>query len=238
MIKISDLSVKDHEGKLLLKEIDLDIKRGETTLICGEPGSGKTILLKAIKGLLGDDLSLEGDIESEGKIGMVFQEPEKQVVRRKVKLDVAFELENAGLSVQKMEKRIDRYSSILKTDHLLDRNIDELSHGEITKVALLSTMVSEPDIILLDEPLSPLDRRNQKLVLESIHKLKEQDITVIIAEHDIRDMYHYADKVILLKEGKLKRSGTPKEMYVELVKHGIKVPFEMGLKAHLEGEGI
>ncbi|MFW5952802.1 MAG: energy-coupling factor ABC transporter ATP-binding protein [Candidatus Natronoplasma sp.] len=238
MIKINDLSVKDYEGKLLLKDIDLEINRGETTLVCGEPGSGKTILLKAIKGLLGDGLSLEGDIESKGKMGMVFQEAEKQVVRRKVRLDVAFELENAGLSVQKMRERIDRYSSILKADHLLDRNIDELSHGEITKVALLSTIVSEPDIILLDEPLSSLDSRNQKLVLESIYNLKEQGITVIIAEHDIRDMFTEADKVILLKDGKIKQSGRPEDMYVELVKHGIKIPFERELKAHLEEEKI
>lgn len=238
MIRINDFSVKDHEGRLLLKVPELNIDRGETILICGEPGSGKTLLLKAIKGLLGDGLSLEGDIEREGKIGMVFQEPEKQVVRRKVKLDVAFELENAGLPVQKMEERIDRYSSILKAEHLLDRNIEELSHGEITKVALLSALVPEPDMILLDEPLSPLDRRNQKIVLGSINKLREQGITVIIAEHDIRDMYDEADKVILLKDSKIKRMGRPGEMSAELVKHGIKIPFETELKAHLEEEKI
>ncbi len=237
MIRIDNLSIKDYEGKLLLKGIDLSINKGETTLICGEPGSGKTLLLKAIKGVIGDGLDSEGSIKKRGKIGMVFQEPEKQIVRKKVKLDVAFELENAALSVQEIEERIEKYSKTLKAEHLLDRRIDELSHGELTKVALLSTLVIEPSVVLLDEPLSPLDHRNQKIVLESIRKLKEKGITIVIAEHDIRDLYEECDRTVLLKEGEMKKHGQPEEMYEELIKNGIKLPFELELRAHSKEDG-
>ena len=235
MIEIDDLSVKTHEGKLLLNDIDLHIKRGETTLICGEPGSGKTLLLKSIKELLEDGLNLEGKIEKNGKVGIVFQEPEKQIVRRKVRSDVAFELENSSLPREKIEKRIQKYSSMLKADHLLDRDIEELSHGEVTKVAILSTIVSEPDIILLDEPLSPLDYRNQMIVLDVIEKLKKEGITILIAEHDIRDLYDRCERIVLLKSGRLTGAGKPDDMLKSLLMNGIKLPFELELNNYRVG---
>lgn len=235
MIEIDDLSVKTHEGKLLLDDINLNIDSGETTLICGEPGSGKTLLLKSIKELLGDGLNVKGKIKKNGKVGIVFQEPEKQIVRRKVKSDVAFELENAALPRDEIEKRIQKYSSMLKADHLLDRKIDELSHGEVTKVAILSTVVSEPDVILLDEPLSPLDYRNQMVVLDVIKKLKEEGITILIAEHDIRDLYDRCDRVVLLESGRLIGSGRPDDMLRTLLMSGIKLPFELELKNYRVG---
>lgn len=236
MIEIYDLSVKTHEGKLLLNGLNLHIKKGETTLICGEPGSGKTLLLKAIKELLSDGLAVEGSIKKNGKIGIVFQEPEKQIVRRNVRSDVAFELENSALPVDEMKSRIKKYSSMLKADHLLDRNIDELSHGEVTKVAILSTIVSEPDVILLDEPLSPLDYRNQMLVLDCIEKLKEEGMTILIAEHDIRDLYEKSDRIVLLKDGNLIGSGEPDSMLGSLVMSGIKLPFELELRNYSGGK--
>ncbi len=238
MIEIDKLSVKDYEGKLLLEELDLKINRGETTLICGEPGSGKTILLKAVKGILGGGLKTEGEIKRKGRIGIVFQEPEKQIVRRNVRLDAAFELENRGLPLDEIKDRIKKYSKMLKADHLLNRDIEELSHGELTKVALLSTMVTEPEIILLDEPLSPLDHKNQKIVLESIKKLKKEGITIVIAEHDIRDLYGESDRVILLKDGKIDSTGGIEEMSSTLIRNGIKLPFELELKAHSGGDTL
>lgn len=233
MIEIDDLTVKTHEGKLLLNAIDLSINRGETVLICGEPGSGKTLLLKAIKELLEDGLSVEGKIERNGKVGIVFQEPEKQIVRRKVRSDVAFELENSAMPIDEIEKRIKKYSSMLNADHLLDRKIDELSHGEITKVAILSMIVSEPDVILLDEPLSPLDYRNQMVVLDAIEELKNEGISILIAEHDIRDLYDKCDRIVLLKSGRLIGSGKPEDMLRTLMMSGIRLPFELELENYI-----
>lgn len=229
MIEIDNLSVKTHEGRLLLNDLDLHIKRGETTLLCGEPGSGKTLLLKAVKELLSDGLKVEGKIKKNGKVGIVFQEPEKQIVRRKVRSDIAFELENSGLPRDEIKRRIEKYSKTLQAEHLLDRNIDELSHGELTKIAILSTIVSEPDVILLDEPLSPLDYRNQMLVFDIIKKLKKEGITILIAEHDIRDLYGISDRIVLLKEGRLIGIGKPDEMLRTLLMSGIKLPFEIEL---------
>ncbi|MFW6375645.1 MAG: energy-coupling factor ABC transporter ATP-binding protein [Thermoplasmatota archaeon] len=233
MIEIDDLTVKTHEGKLLLNAIDLSINKGETVLICGEPGSGKTLLLKAIKELLEDGLSVEGKIERNGKVGIVFQEPEKQIVRRKVRSDVAFELENSAMPIDEIEKRIKKYSSMLNADHLLDRKIDELSHGEITKVAILSMIVSEPDVILLDEPLSPLDYRNQMVVLDAIEELKNEGISILIAEHDIRDLYDKCDRIVLLKSGRLIGSGKPEDMLRTLMMSGIRLPFELELENYI-----
>ncbi|MFP4002044.1 MAG: energy-coupling factor ABC transporter ATP-binding protein [Thermoplasmata archaeon] len=236
MIEIDSLSIKDRKGNRLLDEMEFYIDSEDLTIICGQPGSGKTLLMKAMKGIISEDLKLEGKIRKKGDIGLIFQEPRKQMVRRNVKMEAAFDLENKALSREMIEARIEKYSDFLGAKDLLHKDIDELSHGELTKVAILSTLVREPDILLLDEPISTLDHDNRMMLLNIIRGLRKRDTKVLIAEHDIRDLVEITDKIILLKDGSVLSIGEPEEMKLSLYKEGVKIPFEWKLDILTEEE--
>ncbi len=239
MIEISSFSIEDRKGNRLLDDLNLKIEEGETTIICGEPGSGKTLLLKAIKGVVSEGLEKQGEIQTEGKVGLIFQEPRKQMVRSNVMMEVAFDLENRCFSKEKIEEKIEKYSRFLKAEHLLERDIDEISHGELTKTAILSILVTEPDVVLLDEPLSSLDYPNRNKLLKIIERLKEIGTTIVIAEHDIKDLIHVCDRMILLKDGSVLKDGDPLKHKTMLYREGVKIPFSWELKIEAgRGESI
>jgi len=230
MIEIRSFSIIDRKGDRLLDDLNLKIEEGETTLICGEPGSGKTLLLKAMKGLVSEGLERKGYIKTKRRAGIIFQEPRKQLVRNNVKMEAAFDLENRCFPRKKIEKKIGKYAKFLRAEHLLNRDIDEISQGELTKIAILSILVTEPKIILFDEPLSSLDHPNKKMLLEIIRRLKEKGITIVIAEHDLRDLIDICDRIILLKDGSVLEDGEPLETKTMLYREGIKIPFSWELK--------
>lgn len=235
MIDITSFSIIDKRGNRLLDDIDLNIDTDELTVICGRPGSGKTLLLKAIKGIVSEGLEQEGKIETEGRTGLIFQEPRKQLVRRNVKMEAAFDLENLCFERSDIESKIDEFAKFLDAEYLLEKDIDEISHGEITKTALLSTLVTHPKIVLFDEPLSTLDHINRKMLLEMIRRLKQNGTSIVIAEHDIRDLVGLSDRIILLRDGKVLGDGQPRKLKKELHEEGIKIPFSWELEV-LGGE--
>ncbi|MBS3817123.1 MAG: ABC transporter ATP-binding protein [Candidatus Thermoplasmatota archaeon] len=235
MIRVDSLSIEDGEGNRLLQDMTFKIEEGETVLICGEPGSGKTLLLKAIQGIVSEGLKQIGDIEKEGKTGLLFQDPEKQMVRRKVRMEAAFDLENLSLPRDGIKNRIQKYASILEISTLLDKDINDLSHGERTQAALLSVLVSEPEILLLDEPLSSLDHSNQKHLMDSIERLKNRGSTIVIAEHDVRDLIEMSDRVLLVKKGRILKNCRPEEAKTPLYEEGVKLPFDWELDVRMKG---
>ncbi|MFB6299145.1 MAG: energy-coupling factor ABC transporter ATP-binding protein [Halobacteriales archaeon] len=235
-VATTELSVRTTGGQAILSDVSIEIEHGETVLLCGQPGSGKSMLLKAIKGLLADrdDLRVDGEISRTADIGIVFQNPAQQLVRSTVRRDIAFGLENRGIAVPEIESRIERYAELLEATHLLDRPTEALSHGEAATVALLGMLVVEPAIILLDEPLATLDYPNQQLVIDSIDRLIASDRTVVIAEHDTRELLDRVDRVLLLEDGTIERTGQPSALGPALYAAGMAVPFELELQLAAE----
>lgn len=233
------LSVYAADGSPLLSDVSLAVEPGETVLLCGSPGSGKTLLAKAIKGLLDDrdDLSVEGTVRREGSVGFVLQSPGTQLVRRTVERDAAFGLENQGIPIGEIEERIARHAESLDATHLLDRNVRELSGGETTKVALLGVLVTEPDAVILDEPLSALDYPNTSLVLDAVDRLRESGTAVIAAEHDLRDLLARGDRVVHLRDGRVANAGPPREVVRDLYEAGMKLPFNTEVTLAGAGDG-
>lgn len=242
VLAADSLGVRAADGRALLTDVSLSVAPGETVVVCGPPGCGKTLLAKALRGLLDDrpDLQVTGTVRRSGAIGFVFQRPTIQLVRRVVRHDVAFGLENRGLPVGEIVARTERYADLLDAEALLEREIADLSGGEAAKVALLGSLVTEPDVLVLDEPVATLDYRNTVLVLDAIDRLRETGTAVVVAEHDLRDLLTRIDRVVLLSGGQAVASGPPEAVLSDLRSAGVKLPFatEVALARREAGEDV
>lgn len=233
VLSAASLSVTAADGTTLLDDVSLDVDTGEVVLVCGPSGSGKTLLVKALKGLLDgrDDLAVSGRVDRGGAIGYVGQTPRAQLVRRRVRHDVAFGPENRGVPPGEIRDRVERAARTLDATALLDRGTRDLSGGEATIVALLGALAMEPAAVVLDEPLATLDHRNTQLVLDALDHLAAGDAGIVVAEHDVRDLLDRGDHALLLDDGRVHRSGAPASMSRDLHRAGVTVPFDDAVTA-------
>jgi energy-coupling factor transport system ATP-binding protein len=229
MINISNLSFKYPQSeRAVLKDIHLDITPGSLTLVTGASASGKSTLLRCINGLVphfsGGTITGEISVFSldpirEGvnrlsqMVGFVFQEPETQFVYDIVEDEIAFTLENFRVPVEEMHERVERIIHQLNLQAIRQKNIHELSGGEQQKVAIASALVSQPSVLVLDEPTSQLDPTSADDLLKFIVKIKNKyNLTVLISEHRLERLIAYCDAIAHLdKEGHL-IFGKPQEI--------------------------
>ena len=218
MITIKGLKV--NLGEFLLQDIDLDIGQGEYFIILGPTGAGKTVLLEAIAGLYP---VLEGAIWIDGRevsklnpdkrgIGIVYQD---QVLfpHLSVEDNIAFGLKSVKFPKQDIKPRIDSIAELLGITHLLHRSPATLSGGESQKVALARALVTEPAVLLLDEPLSALDpetRENTQQELAKVHR--RLNVTIIHVTHDFEEAIALGQRVAILNEGRVVQVGTPEHV--------------------------
>ncbi|MDD2509974.1 MAG: ABC transporter ATP-binding protein [Syntrophomonas sp.] len=197
--------------------MNLTLNEGEFVLLCGAAGSGKTTLLRAIAGLVPDFHGgwLEGAIFLDNipveqiphrkrliKTGIVFQEPERQLLMNTVEAEIAFALENLGFSPALIKRRIMEVAAVLDLSDCLQQATSTLSGGQKQKVVLASVLAWEPEILLLDEPTSQLDPMAAEQILNSIRRLNEDSgLTVILAEQRLERCFHLADRVLVMKNG-------------------------------------
>jgi energy-coupling factor transporter ATP-binding protein EcfA2 len=202
-----------------LNNINLKIEDNKFILLCGETGSGKTTLIRCMNGLIPQFYSgfYRGNVEVSGKdttiisiadlsteVGIVFQNPENQLVAMNVEHEIAFGLENLGIKPLEISKRIKEVTKITEIEHLLNKAPFELSGGEQQRVAIASILALEPKIIVLDEPTALLDPYMAKKIIELLKEIQlEKKITVLIGEHRLDLVLPYADEIILMKDGNL-----------------------------------
>ena len=228
----------EHPENRVLKSIDLDIKQGDFVVILGHNGSGKSTLAKHFNAILlpsGGTVYVKGwDTKDESKIydirqnvGMVFQNPDNQIVATIVEEDVAFALENLGVEPELIRKKVDE---ALKIVGMLDYKLHEphkLSGGQKQRVAIAGVIAMQPDCIVLDEPTAMLDPRGRREVIDTLKRLKaEFGITVVLITHYMNEATE-ADRVIVMDKGTILLDGTPKEVFsnVSLIKSvGLDVP--------------
>ena len=255
--KLEDVSYKyPLEDREILKNINLDIKKGEFWAVIGKNGSGKTTLCNVLRRFIPDFYKgeLKGKITLEGKelkdystkeivqkVGFVFQNPFTQIsgVKETVFEEIAFGLENLALDAEYIRKRVEETLKLLHIEELKDKNPYELSGGQGQKVALASIIAMDPEIMVIDEPTSQLDPKGTEEIFEIIDILKKEGKTIILVEHKLELIAEYAEKVMVLDEGEMILSGNTEDVLKNkiLLEKEIGIPQYTALAYRLMDEG-
>jgi len=224
-IEIKDLTYYyPNTTKPALDKVNLTIDEGDFVLLIGGSGSGKSSLVRALAGLIpqfyggkyGGEVKIRGNVVCEmdkkqlvGEVGMVFQDPESQLVMNSVEQELVFGMENLGLNNNLMKRRIMEVQGALSLSSIMGANISELSGGQKQKVVLASVLAMQPEILILDEPTSQLDPVAGEEILTIIRRLNEENgITVILVEQRLERCFHLADRFVIMDNGKIAYNGT------------------------------
>lgn len=242
------------EGKTFdaLKDVTAQIKKGEFTAIIGTNGSGKSTLARHLNALL---LPTEGELIVEGmrtsdagrvwdirqKVGMVFQNPDNQLVAAVVEEDVAFGPENLGVPPEEIRERVDLALEKVGMTSYRKQAPSMLSGGQKQRVAIAGVLAMKPDCIVLDEPTAMLDPKGRKEVMDTIHELnKKEGITIVLITHFMEEAVT-ADHILVIDRGVLKMEGRPREIFSQadkVTEIGLDVPVPADLARRLRKKGM
>jgi len=256
IIKIENLTFEylRDEDQMNIKAIDdvsLEIERGSFTAIIGKNGSGKSTLAKNLNGLL---IPTEGVVYVGGfdtrddkhiwdvrqTAGMVFQNPDNQLVSAIVEDDVAFGPENLGVDPAEIRRRVDKALEDVNMGQFKKKAPHLLSGGQKQRVAIAGVVAMKPQCIIFDEPTAMLDPRGRDEIMAIIDELHEEGITVILITHFMEEAVR-ADRVIIMHEGKILMDGTPEEVYAQeelLRSANLTIPLMVEVAAKLRQQGI
>ena len=232
--------------------VDVDIKKGDFVAVLGHNGSGKSTLAKHVNGLL---LPTEGtvwvgdmDTRDEEHIwdvrktaGMVFQNPDNQIIGNIVEEDVGFGPENIGVPTEEIWKRVEESLKAVGMTAYRLQSPNKLSGGQKQRVAIAGVMAMKPECIILDEPTAMLDPNGRREVIRTIHELnRAEGITVLLITHYMEEAIE-ADRIIVMDDGRIVMDGQPREIFSrvkELKSHGLDVPQVTELAWELKEAGM
>ncbi|SHK58222.1 energy-coupling factor transport system ATP-binding protein [[Clostridium] lactatifermentans DSM 14214] len=263
MVKAKDLTYEyvrvletDHGTKeekvAALKNVNIEINKGDFVAVLGHNGSGKSTFAKHINALVQptggtlwvDDMDTKNDElvwEIRQTAGMVFQNPDNQLVATVVEEDIAFGPENMGVEPKEIRKRVDEALATVRMSEYATHTPSKLSGGQKQRIAIAGVLAMKPKCIVLDEPTAMLDPVGRRDVMETIERLnREEGITMILITHYMDEAVR-ADKVFVIDDGDLVMQGTPKEIFSQvetLQKYGLDVPQVTEVAYLLRKEGV
>lgn len=252
IVKVSDLVFRYEEGaKPALDNITLQIEEGSFVAILGHNGSGKSTLAKLIGGILSPTF---GRVEvcglstaDESKmdqirelVGMVFQNPDNQIVSSVVEEDVAFAPENLGVPHEQLVQRVADALAAVDMREYADHATSLLSGGQKQRIAIAGILAMQPRVIVLDEPTAMLDPKGRKSILQVLRRLADKGMTVIHITHHMDEAVQ-ADRVVVIDDGKILLDGTPRQVFAQeetLRRAGLTVPESVALMHELKRQGL
>jgi len=251
IIETKELSFSYDEEKVIIENLDLSIKKGSFTALLGHNGSGKSTLARLFNAILlpsGGTVYVAGlntrsdDLyEVRKNCGLVFQNPDNQIIASIIEEDVAFAPENMGVPQKEIRERVDEALRSVGMYEYKDQSLHHLSGGQKQRIAIAGIVAMRPAIIVLDEPTAMLDPKGRLEVMNTIKKLNEgYNITSVLITHNM-DEAARADRIVVLEKGKILLDGTPREIFSQyeiLKKTGLDVPQITALAYELEKEGI
>lgn len=255
IIEVKNVTFEYRDGEqknTVIKDFSLDIQRGSFTVILGHNGSGKSTLAKLLNGLykpVSGDVIVDGintrfeehEVEIKRRVGMVFQNPDNQLIASIVEEDVAFGPENLGLSPEIIRQRVDEALTAVGMYEFRKSTPHHLSGGQKQRIAIAGIIAMRPECIVLDEPTAMLDPKGRAEIIRTIEKLnRENGITVVLITHFMEEAQN-ADRVIVMDDGKIIADSTPKVVFndIERLKSvGLDVPQTTELLHALKQSGF
>lgn len=255
IIEVKNAAFEYSDGekkKSVIKDMSVSFEKGSFTVILGHNGSGKSTLAKLLNGLYkpdSGDVFVDGintrdeknEIEIKRRVGMVFQNPDNQLVASIVEDDVAFGPENLGLTPEETEKRVDDALKAVDMFEFKKKTPHHLSGGQKQRIAIAGVIAMMPECIVLDEPTAMLDPKGRKEIIESVERLnREKGITVILITHFMEEAQN-ADRVIVMDDGRIIADSTPKDVFSDigfLKRAGLDVPQTTELLYLLKENGV
>lgn len=261
VLEIKDFSFKYNQAaEAALENVSFTVEKGSFFCIIGENGSGKSTLCNALVGLIPHYFLGEtsGEVLVDGievkqssvgklsqKIGLVFQNPFNQLsyAASTVAEELAYGLGHRGIERADMKKKIEYVSRLMRLNDILERNPLELSGGQVQRVAFGSMFILEPEILVLDECTAQLDPIGAEEIFSIVKELNKRGITVVAADHDMERVAKYADTVLMLRGGRVVKTGSPQSIFCEdgLNEYGIdppayvKITRELGQRGYTDG---
>ena len=238
IVEIDELTHRFSDGTVGLDRICLTIRKGSLVVIAGQNGSGKTTLLRHLNGLL---QPTEGAVRIAGRnvsadvrmarqrVGLVFQEPDSQIVGETVATDVAFGPLNLRLAAKEVDRRVAEALASVGLSSFAHKPPHLLSGGEKRRLALAGVLAMAPTVIAFDEPFASLDDPGVCSIVGEIRRLKDSGITVIVTTHDLMPLLPCADRLIVMQDGRIVRDGCPVQVADEVDRFGIRKPCRCAL---------
>lgn len=251
-LSTKNLSYTYPDGTHALKNINMDIYKGQKVAIMGPNGAGKSTLFSHFNGLTeptsghvevdGKAIKYDRDtlLEVRQKVGIVFQDPNDQLFAPTVKEDVAFGPMNLGLDYEEVEKRVDEALTMVGMEQYMDKTPHHLSGGQQKRVAIAGIIAMRPEIMILDEPTAGLDPEGVEKVLDILNNLNKEGMSIVISSHDIEMVNEFAEKIFVLNNGEILESGDKHEIFSnkELLKKAhLKAPITTEILYTLKEKG-
>jgi biotin transport system ATP-binding protein len=216
-----------------IDSVSLTIEDGSFVVLAGPNGSGKTTLIRQFNGLLEPDAGIvlvndqpvsEDIVIARTAVAMTFQDPRDGFVAATVGADVAFGPENLGLNRETIDRRVEEALAAVRMDGYEAERIDRLSGGEQARVAIAGALAMEPDHLVLDEPFTGLDEPARQSVLNRLETLHANGTGIIVVTHDLRDVLTSADRLLVMRKGKIALDAPPETAIERLSGLGVRVP--------------
>ena len=219
MYKIENFSFTYPKDKKIIKDISFEIKKGDFLVITGKSGCGKTTLLRYLKpslrpkGDIDGVIILDEEIENDDtKIGFVFQNPEDQLVMNTVWHEIAFGLENKGISLKQMKRRVGEIVNYFNLQSIINKETQSLSNGQKQLVALAKILLTKPQLLLLDEPTKGIDASSKEFLANLIRGLSKH-MTIVVASHDLEFVAKISDRVAMIFNGQMESVDSTREFF-------------------------